>query len=236
MSTVLYHHGILGQKWGVRRYQNSDGSYTNAGRKRYRRKEVERDFQRSIDTHKDAYERVINTGSKISDAADDLGNEYQKAFNNVKQLTPEAKEQVYKQLEQDFGSGCDDEELFNLYSEMYVHDAVMDQVNKNKTLATKREAFNKLQQEYWDDVHSITDGVMEKYKNAIIKDDRYYNDGQMFVNDLLGKKLGTSFNAYLSRHFDDYWVFDTDGYNNAINRCREGLSMDEYNRRQAAKY
>lgn len=31
----LYHHGILGQKWGVRRYQNFDGSYTNAGRKRY---------------------------------------------------------------------------------------------------------------------------------------------------------------------------------------------------------
>jgi hypothetical protein len=31
----LYHHGILGQKWGVRRYQNEDGSYTPAGRKRY---------------------------------------------------------------------------------------------------------------------------------------------------------------------------------------------------------
>lgn len=31
----LYHHGIRGQKWGVRRFQNEDGSYTSAGAKRY---------------------------------------------------------------------------------------------------------------------------------------------------------------------------------------------------------
>lgn len=31
----LYHHGIKGQKWGVRRYQYADGSLTPAGKKRY---------------------------------------------------------------------------------------------------------------------------------------------------------------------------------------------------------
>ncbi len=30
----LYHHGIKGQKWGIRRYQNKDGSLTSAGKKR----------------------------------------------------------------------------------------------------------------------------------------------------------------------------------------------------------
>lgn len=33
--TYLEHHGILGQKWGIRRYQNPDGSLTSAGKKRY---------------------------------------------------------------------------------------------------------------------------------------------------------------------------------------------------------
>lgn len=34
----LYHHGVKGQKWGVRRYQNSDGTHTELGRKRDRRR------------------------------------------------------------------------------------------------------------------------------------------------------------------------------------------------------
>ena len=36
MYNELYHHGILGQKWGVRRYQNADGSLTAKGIKRYK--------------------------------------------------------------------------------------------------------------------------------------------------------------------------------------------------------
>ena len=37
MSDFIKHHGIKGQKWGVRRFQNKDGSLMPAGRKRYGR-------------------------------------------------------------------------------------------------------------------------------------------------------------------------------------------------------
>lgn len=56
----LYHHGIKGQKWGRRRFQNEDGSLTSAGRERY-----------SVSVGgatRRAYAKVLSTSAKINRA------------------------------------------------------------------------------------------------------------------------------------------------------------------------
>ena len=52
----LQHHGIKGQKWGVRRFQNEDGSLTNAGKKRY--------------SDGSDYDKALKTTKVLSDSID----------------------------------------------------------------------------------------------------------------------------------------------------------------------
>ena len=51
-SSYLAHHGIKGQKWGVRRYQNKDGSLTAAGKKRLLAKEASNYYKKEANKRK----------------------------------------------------------------------------------------------------------------------------------------------------------------------------------------
>lgn len=60
----LYHHGILGQKWGVRRYQNEDGTLTDEGKIRYgknlssKEKGSDKEFRYNTNYRRDTYKQV----------------------------------------------------------------------------------------------------------------------------------------------------------------------------------
>ena len=85
-TSALSHYGILGMKWGVRRYQNKDGSYTKAGLERYYKSEDK--YNAAKDKYKKAKQnkKVGNINSRelaearreVKSAKKEMGREYDK--------------------------------------------------------------------------------------------------------------------------------------------------------------
>lgn len=63
----LYHHGIKGMKWGVRRYQNKDGSLTNAGKKRYSKEYEKLSDAAMKDLQREYSDRYVKSYNKAAD-------------------------------------------------------------------------------------------------------------------------------------------------------------------------
>lgn len=93
----LYRHGIKGMKWGVRRYQNYDGSYTKAGMKRYN--EAMANYEKADERYKTAkaqYKNAKKSGSSTTGMETEI--------TNAKLARKQAKaklEKDYKHLKQD---------------------------------------------------------------------------------------------------------------------------------------
>lgn len=77
----LYHHGILGMKWGIRRFQNKDGSLTAAGKKRAQQdtEEVNEDYKKAHTSNN--IKKMSNQELKDVNKRLQMENEYSKLTN-----------------------------------------------------------------------------------------------------------------------------------------------------------
>ena len=70
-TPYLAHHGIKGQKWGVRRFQNPDGTWTADGRVRYAKQEyksAQKELRKANSLKKSFGMSMVNNRSKANDA------------------------------------------------------------------------------------------------------------------------------------------------------------------------
>mgnify|MGYP003530397905 FL=1 len=76
LDNELQHHGIKRQKWGVRRFQNPDGSLTPAGIRRYRKnsEQIERELSGAVKKQATAedYEKALKRTKSIGDDIDEV--------------------------------------------------------------------------------------------------------------------------------------------------------------------
>lgn len=113
----LKHYGIKGMKWGVRRFQNKDGSLTADGRKRYSGENL-KDIQKQVNQGKTVVDGVKKTRAKA------------------------AEKQTEKKIRDDL-SKMSDQELRDIVNRLNMEERYM-QVMKSRDVVTGKSKVDKI--------------------------------------------------------------------------------------------
>ena len=174
-SESLEHHGIIGMKWGVRRFQNPDGTLTPEGRERYYGSKETKKFARLIDNADihagqmslkfNAAVRLMNTPQLKNVAArvhdkhrllvskekelEKIEDNFYKSSDYDKYVTKLAKS-AYAKNKDDWWKGSSFDEILWLYKneDLDQGDSFNLWVKESKSPAAKQ--YSKLDKERWD--------------------------------------------------------------------------------------
>lgn len=146
----LYHHGIKGMRWGVRRFQNEDGTLTAQGRQRYKDYRSDQSTRRSLTRH-------VAADKKNLKARGEAMNEVTKNYND-------AQEQMRKASSKVFISGKKRQELMD--------EAAANLTKAGEELEKRRADLNRAERIYNKDAEALfkhVDDMTKKYGSENVK-------------------------------------------------------------------
>lgn len=120
----LYHFGTKGMKWGVRRYQNKDGSLTDAGKKRYDRDQRENSGKKKgnkvgqADPNRWVKEDMERT-KKLTDASSHMSNQLKNINDNAMRKQKKNKMDLSSMSDKEMRERINRELLERQYNDMF---------------------------------------------------------------------------------------------------------------------
>ena len=116
-SDELYHYGKKGMKWGVRRYQNKDGSLTDAGKRRYAQDKADQNNEKLVANPNKWVRDDISRSKKLVDASSEMNRTLKKANND--RGSTKTKMDLSKMSDQEMRSQINRALLEKQYNDMF---------------------------------------------------------------------------------------------------------------------